>query len=253
MAISTLERVLEVLEAYQATDDDHEKKATMKTLQTLLESSDNEDDDELEDTIVHVLDCLLGSDAKHATQRLLDVFVPSIPYQCYQPIVDRLETLRHQCSVESIRGWAVCALGLLQHTLCATYIRQEGATDLYDVLQQCMLLALTDKAVSVRSMALSSAYLDDTECRQTACWNLAHDPSVSNRTLAVQVLPLNLSTLPYLMDRLRDVKVDVRLAVLAKLQEPHDLPWSVDDRAQIVTTGWKHRWVLVTVVFCFCC
>jgi len=122
---------------------------------------------------------------------------------------------------------------------------------------------LEDKSVAVRSAALEScsrffekqqSQLNDEDemissfsndydhIIEAMIFNLAHDTSFANRSLAVKSIPITKETVPLIVERIKDAKVKVRvdaLNVLRKKVNVRDL--SLEHRVEILRSGLTDR------------
>ena len=121
--------------------------------------------------------------------------------------------------------------------------------DLLDRLSQALLPRFTDKSQAVRQaaiqaagQALSDTSQDDPDLRQALSWSLQHDPSVTNRWWALQVLPIHGQTVDAVAARVRDLKPKVRIAALEALHGSF-AELTADDCADLVLAGWTERCV----------
>jgi hypothetical protein len=124
-------------------------------------------------------------------------------------------------ATQTMGVWSTTFWKALQSSVSSSSVDRECVTNILDSLQAALLPRFTDKAVAVRAAAVTAGipfYASDPDLRQAAIWILQHDPSPSNRCLAVQAVPFCISTMDAVIVRLRDVKMQVRLAVLEKLQ-----------------------------------
>lgn len=127
--------------------------------------------------------------------------------------VDRFIQLATDASLalsDSVRAVACALLGYL------------GASE-------ALIPRLTDKSIGVRAAAMAAAGRilmteeDSSSLLEALLWNVWHDPSVSNRVVAVQALPVKDDVWDHVIARLRDVKEKVRGAAMQVLQRTQSL------------------------------
>lgn len=170
------------------------------------------------------------------------------------------------CQNDLIRIVAVRALCALAECLgsCPTTddtLAQESLERL-DSIQQAILPRFTDKAIAVRCAVVKACFASsniesnplctDPDILQAVQWIVQHDPSPINRMIAIQHVPINRTTIEYLIPRIRDTKMNVRIAAIHALSKAVDHT-VVDDSdplefifpsrhiAEIVTTGYTDR------------
>jgi hypothetical protein len=138
--------------------------------------------------------------------------------------------------LERIRGHACILLGKIAKALldlrksAAIAARDNSDIDWaeanLELIQDALLPRLQDKGQAVRCQAIDAVgnFFTVPEDAETygeildaLLWNLAHDPSVSNRIIAVQSVPVNEKTTDYIIARIRDVKPKVRAEALNTL------------------------------------
>lgn len=91
---------------------------------------------------------------------------------------------------------------------------------------------------------------------QALLWNMAHDPSFANRSMALHSVPIVIDTIPAIVERVRDSKLKVRvdaLEVLTKKVSIHQL--SNEQRANILRDGLSTRYpsTYVATTKMLCC
>ncbi|CAB9508485.1 Non-SMC condensin I complex subunit G [Seminavis robusta] len=137
--------------------------------------------------------------------------------------------------LERVRGHGCLLLGKLVTSLKKLQLEKTDNTNILEWIDESLVAVeetleprLQDKAQMVRSHAIKAAGAffvtpDDEEAHsdilEAMMWNMAHDPSVNNRIVAVQCTPANPTTMDELIARVRDIKPKVRaeaLTVLAK-------------------------------------
>ena len=119
-------------------------------------------------------------------------------------------------------------------------------------LLDTLLPRLQDKSQAVRCHAIKAVgYFFTTEedvegydeALEALLWNLAHDPSVSNRIMAVQVAPVHSSTLDALTVRVRDVKAKVRTEALEVLRTKVSVKDLSDGKiVELIRSGLTNRY-----------
>jgi hypothetical protein len=101
-----------------------------------------------------------------------------------------------------------------------------------DTIQQAILPRFTDKAIAVRCAVVQACFSPfkvqrnplsaDPDILQAVQWVAQHDPSPNNRAVAIQNVPINRTTMEYVVPRIRDTKVNVRIAVIKALSKAID-------------------------------
>lgn len=132
--------------------------------------------------------------------------------------------------LERVRGHACLLLGKIAATLMKSRedkkVDDEWIEEQLVALEEALTPRLQDKAQSVRSHAIKAAgafflTAEDVDTYEdlldALIWNMAHDPSVSCRIVAVQSVPVNATTMDSLIARVRDIKSKVRAEALQVL------------------------------------
>jgi condensin complex subunit 3 len=139
------------------------------------------------------------------------------------------------------------------------------------LIKEILIPRLQDKSQAVRSLAidtsatlfhemqhegvLSSAFYHQ-DLVEALLWNMRHDPSFANRSLALKAIPVNPTTIPDIVERVRDSKLKVRVDALDILRtrvNVHDL--TTVQRVQILQVGLSKRYpaTLVAASKLLCC
>jgi len=143
------------------------------------------------------------------------------------------------------------------------HISEEYWKDCLRTTSDILCPRLEDKSVAVRSATLESfsrlfekeqnqrKYENETSSSlpndyshiiEGMLFNLAHDTSLANRSLAVKSIPVTEETIPWIIERVKDAKVKVRvdaLCVLRKKVDVRDL--SLEHRLEILRSGLTDR------------
>jgi condensin complex subunit 3 len=132
------------------------------------------------------------------------------------------------------------------------------AIELWEMAASALLPRLLDKSQAVRKAAIEAAANVFTEnqeypntpvadtIQEALLYSVQHDPSVSNRVAAVQSLFVTQETIPFIIDRVRDVKPKVRVAALSCLWKKVNLTdLSADQCAELIRSGLTDRYVTV--------
>ena len=176
--------------------------------------------------------------------------------QCQQDAV-RIVSVRALCH------WADC-LGR-HHRPVATMddATEQQRLDRLDAIQQAILPRFTDKAIAVRCAVVQACFTTssasnplctDPDLLQAIQWIVQHDPSPNNRQMALQHVPINRTTMEYVIPRIRDTKLPVRLAAIAALSRAVDRHRSDNDTfalpsrhmAELITSGYTERYASVS-------
>lgn len=133
--------------------------------------------------------------------------------------------------LERVRGHACILLGKIADTLMKSRSDKKFDEAWIDgklgAVGEALFNRLQDKGQSVRCHALKAAgnffaaTNEDVEAYEelldALLWNMAHDPAVSCRVMAVQIVAVNSVTMDALIARVRDVKSKVRAEALQVL------------------------------------
>jgi hypothetical protein len=205
--------------------------------------------DEWNQIAIHVVNCAMASVASRGKEKttataaalsLMDLIAqwtwlfllqnnrPNKSTHSVQALLDQIIAFSKCSNQDGVRVLATQSMGFWSRTFwmplqssSLSSENRECVTNILDSIQAALLPRFTDKAVAVRAAAITAGipfYPSDPDFRQAGIWILQHDPSPSNRSLAVKSLPWSISTMDAMIVRLRDVKMQVRLAVLEKLQ-----------------------------------
>lgn len=100
----------------------------------------------------------------------------------------------------------------------------------------------TQENSSDDSLGLSNVELHE-DIIQALLWNLSHDPSLANRSAAIQSLPITIETLPAIVSRTRDAKLKVRVDALEVLCNKVDVKTLTrNQRIEILQNGLSPRY-----------
>ena len=213
------------------------------TLDNNNNNNNNKDDEEelspvevfLGDILVSFVDAAVSTDATSDLQESIDrvlALVAGLAVAYSAEVTSMVLTRAVEFStvlLERVRGHACVLLGKLVASIKNSG-QEEDDEDKETHLTQLLdtvLPRLQDKSQAVRCHAIKAVgcfftTVEDIETYDEALeallWNLAHDPSVSNRIVAVQVVPVHPNTLDCLTGRVRDVKAKVRAEALEVLR-----------------------------------
>jgi hypothetical protein len=173
------------------------------------------------------------------------------------------------CQNDTIRIVSVRALCCLAGCIGCSAPRDDSfeqqRLEYLDNIQQALLPRFTDKAIAVRCAVVQACFTlskiqsnplcTDPDLLQAVQWVVQHDPSPNNRMIAIQHVPINRTTIEYLIPRIRDTKVNVRIAAINALSKAVDrtvldasdpLAFLLPSRhmAEIVTAGYTDRYVV---------
>lgn len=189
-----------------------------------------------------------SKDAVRAVLELLAAVSVSDALVC-APVVERAVQLS-DAKLDSIRA-AVCQfIGcVVGKIMSLPKKRIPSFNNVLDQASQMLIPRMTDKSQSVRLAAIQSSvhfFSDDAtdpDILQSLLWCMQHDTSVANRVAATECVPINLETIDYVIQRIRDTKSKVRVAALQAIRNKcKDL--SLLDPAQcasLVQTGFTER------------
>jgi hypothetical protein len=173
-----------------------------------------------------------SSDIQESIDRVLSLISAfGIPYS--KAVADIIVSRALEFSdvlLERVRGHACLLLGKIVATLTKLRdnkkVDDEWIEEQLGAVEEALTPRLQDKAQAVRSHAIKAAgafFLipEDVETYEGLLdgllWNMAHDPSVSCRIMAVQSVPVNSTTMNSLIARVRDIKSKVRSEALQVL------------------------------------
>jgi len=129
-------------------------------------------------------------------------------------------------SVERVRAQACKLLGLCVEAILSDHNNHKLAflerdedhvwkDKCVNLAKDGLLPRLTDKSQAVRKAAITACgSFGDTmhsEMLQSLLWSLNHDPSAANRSAAIESVPCNVNSIDHLIQRVRDIKVNVRV------------------------------------------
>jgi hypothetical protein len=187
---------------------------------------------EVADQLIHFLECSLyslvhtDSDSKEAVKAVLELLaIVSVSNSLIcKPVIERAVQLS-EAKLDSVRaavcqfiGWVVGKIMSLSTKKIAQF------NDVLDSASQMLLPRMTDKSQSVRLSAIkTSAHFftkdaTDPDILQSLLWCMQHDTSVANRVAATESVPINLETIDYVIQRIRDIKSKVRVAALQSIR-----------------------------------
>ena len=192
----------------------------------------------LGDSLVTFVDATVATEATSDLQESVDRVLALIAglAVAYSPEVTAMVIARavefSTVLLERVRGHACVLLGKMVASLKNSSSNDASDDDddkeanLNQILDT-LIPRLQDKSQAVRCHAIKAVgcfftTLEDVETYEEVLeallWNLAHDPSVSNRIAAVQNVPVHPHTLDMLTARVRDVKAKVRSEALEVLR-----------------------------------
>lgn len=150
--------------------------------------------------------------------------------------------------LERVRSTACRFLGFLVPHIMNLTTHHSWKNDMLDDICQTLIPRFTDKSQSVRHAAIDACrhFFDkdatDADLQQALVFAALHDPSISNRVAALNVLPVNsVETTQVMASRVRDVKEKVRVAALEVLQRQSLKSLDSDQCATLVESGLNHR------------
>ena len=206
-----------------------------------LDNNNNEEEEELSplevylgDILVSFVDAAVSTDATSDLQESIDRVLALVAglAVAYSSEVTSMVLVRavefSTVLLERVRGHACVLLGKLVASMKNSGQQEDEDTEAnLNQLLDTLLPRLQDKSQAVRCHAIKAVgcFFTTTkdietydEALEALLWNLAHDPSVSNRITAVQVIPVHPNTLDSLTGRVRDVKAKVRSEALEVLR-----------------------------------
>lgn len=187
---------------------------------------------EIANALIQFLECSLYSlvqtdnESKEAVKAVLELLatVSVCDHLICKPVIKHAVQLS-ETKLDSVRaaicqfaGWVVEKIMSLPTKKIARF------NDVLDLASQMLLPRMTDKSQSVRLSAIKSSvhfFLDDAtdpDILQSLLWCMQHDPSVANRVAATECVPINLETMDYVIQRIRDTKSKVRVAALQSIR-----------------------------------
>jgi condensin complex subunit 3 len=220
-------------------------------------------DQVLSSTLIHFLDCSLATevspDARESVEMIQELAV-AVAAQRAQVVRTILQSRLVPLTVvllERVRSSSCRCIGLaVKYLLKCGSITKGDLDDLLDTASQALLPRFTDKTQAVRQSAIEAARfffgktagrpegeMDDPDIRQSLQWSLQHDPSVTNRVVALESLPITIQTMDVVLTRVRDVKPKVRVAAIKALQKaiPDLHMWEAEQCAELIASGLTHR------------
>ncbi len=131
------------------------------------------------------------------------------------------------------------------------------------LIKEILIPRLQDKSQAVRNLAIDTSgnFFHDVQQQQqqqqgvllsdlfhqdlveALLWNMRHDPSFANRSSALKAIPVNQTTIPDIVERVRDSKLKVRedaFDILRARVSVHDL--TTTQRVQILQVGLSKRY-----------
>jgi hypothetical protein len=239
------------------------------------ETSDTSDDS-MEELLLHFVDCAIATDMNSDSQDSVDSILElaaavavgiwenkNAPNAAATAVLERAFQFS-SALLERVRAAACKLIGYILESLESS--DTTPTMELWEMAASALLPRLLDKSQAVRKAAIEAsghAFSDDTEfpedsvaeeLREALLYSVQHDPSVSNRVVAVQSLFVSEETIPFVIARVRDVKSKVRVAALSILMEKvkfTDL--SADQCAELIRSGLTDRYVFVEyrTVLCY--
>jgi hypothetical protein len=144
------------------------------------------------------------------------------------------------------------------------------------LIKEILIPRLQDKSQAVRNLAIDtsgnlfhdaqqqqqqqkgvlSSDLSHQDLVEALLWNMRHDPSFANRSSALKAIPVNQTTIPDIVERVRDSKLKVREDAFDTLRarvSVYDL--TTTQRVQILQVGLSKRYpaTLVAATKLLCC
>jgi hypothetical protein len=187
---------------------------------------------ELSQILIEFLECSVASivqaegTSKDAVEVLLELTaaVATDHVEVCSALLERAIQLS-ETHLDNVRSIACRTIGWIVHyILNQSKIPASAYNDILDAASQALLPRFTDKSQSVRLASIQaggqffSADATDPDLLQALLWCLQHDPSVANRVAALESIPITLETIDFVVQRIRDVKVKVRVAALQVLR-----------------------------------
>lgn len=210
----------------------------------------------LRSILLHFVDNLVAVDInssnREPVERLMDL-VAAVVAVSSEDIAEHVVARTIQFStvlLERVRSQSLILIGYLAFHFSKS--RDEWAQEWFEAIKDVVLPRLTDKGQTVRNSAIrASANIlenslnagDTQDLLEALSWNLWHDPSVANRTAALDALPISKQTVGHVVARIRDVKEKVRVKALNILRTKVD-PVShltSDHFAEVIRCGLSDR------------
>lgn len=165
--------------------------------------------------------------------------------------------------LERIRGHSCILLGTIAYTLAEMQGKKDSGKDEWIEMNlwlviEALMPRLQDKGQAVRFHAIKAAgnffsAMEKLEAYEemldAMLWSVAHDPSVSNRVMAVQSVPVNSKTLDVIVARVRDVKPKVRAEALYALSSKSEAVTEMTEQqlVDLIQSGFTSRYAARTV------
>jgi len=187
--------------------------------------------DQLSDALIQINECVLLSVSKSGVKSLseeanaamrLAAAVAATALDVFDDVLS-WTTKALESPNDTMRACLCTFLGYLVESASAQ--SDDGFQGRFDVASQALLPRITDKSQAVRLSAIKAGgcffcdSMTDPDILQAQLWSLQHDPSVANRVAAVESVPINLETIDFVIQRIRDEKQKVRVAALDTLRE----------------------------------
>ncbi|GAX20005.1 condensin complex subunit 3 [Fistulifera solaris] len=187
---------------------------------------------EIADQLIHFLECSLyslvktDSESKEAVKTVLELLaiVSSCDSIICKHVVERVVHLS-EAKLDSVRATVCQFMGWVVGKIMSQSSKKiDEFNDVLDSASQMLLPRMTDKSQSVRLSAIkASAHFftrdaTDPDILQALLWCMQHDTSVANRIAATDCVPINLETIDYVIQRIRDIKSKVRVAALQSIR-----------------------------------
>lgn len=235
------------------------------TLDSNNNNKNNNNDEDLSplevylgDILVSFVDAAVATDATSDLQESVDrvlTLVAALAVAYSAEVTSMVLTRAVEFStvlLERVRGHACLLLGKLVASLKTTPGEEdEDSVANMNQIHDTLLPRLQDKSQAVRCHAIKAVgcFFSSTEdieqydeALEALLWNLAHDPSVSNRIAAVQVVPVHTNTLDALTFRVRDVKAKVRSEALEVLRTKASVKDMSDGQlVELIRSGLTNR------------
>jgi hypothetical protein len=232
------------------------------------ETSDTNTGSSMEELLLHFVDCAIATDMNSDSQDSVDSILElaaavavgiwdnkSAPNAAATAVLERAFQFS-SALLERVRLSACKLIGFILESLESS--DTTPTMELWEMAASALLPRLLDKSQAVRKAAIEAsghAFTDNTEfpedsvaeeLREALLYSVQHDPSVSNRVVAVQSLFVTEETIPFIIARVRDVKSKVRVAALSILLEKVNfMDLSADQCAELIRSGLTDRYVFV--------